>query len=230
VSQAITSDLVFEWLRENVQGFADAGFESVQELEDALLMGEVHRFSYPVSAPPQRTRVIRDGHSVKVPKPTLVIDSREREGYRFDRLSKWIAGTVTNALPVGDYSVEEMEHEIAIERKSFSDAITSVMPPVRPRFLKACEKLSRLPRKAIVIEASLTDLKSGPYTVVQSHAHPNAVVGSYLAIQERWNIPVIFADSHELAEEWTAHVLTKYHLLRWLEDNGCGRWFVDGDI
>jgi len=192
--------------------------------------GEVRRSPYLVEAPPARTRVIRHGHSVKVPKPILVIDSREREAYQFERFSRWIAGTTTKALPVGDYSVEGLEQEIAIERKSFADTINSVMPPVRERFLKTCEKLACLRRKAIVIEASLTELKSGPYTVVESEAHPNAVVGSYLAIQERWEIPVIFADSPPVAEEWVAHVLTKYHLLRWLEDHGYGRRFVDGDI
>lgn len=183
-----------------------------------------------VQPPAQPTRATRGSHTVKVPKPTLAIDSRETQGYRFERFSKWIAGTVTNALEVGDYSIEGMESEIAIERKSFTDAIASVMPPVRERFLMSCERLSRLRRKAIVIEASLSQLKSDYRDISESQAHPNAIVGSYLALQERWNIPVIFGDSFELAEEWVAHVLTKYHTLRWLEENGHGAWFMDGDI
>ncbi len=50
------------------------------------------------------------------------------------------------------------------------------------------------------------------------------------AIQERWNIPVIWAENRQLAEEAVAHILTKFHALRWLEANNLPVHYVDGDI
>lgn len=221
---------VFTWLCANVKGFAEAGIQTTEDLEDTLEGRSSETVSSVVAPPPRSVKVLRGGHTVKVPKPTLVTDSRERYGYRFERFSRWIEGSIVKTLKDGDYSVEGMESEIAIERKSFADAVCSVMPPARERFLRSCARMRKLSRKAIVIEASLSDLKSAPYTVADTQAHPNAVVGSYLALQERWGIPVVFAGTWYLAEEWVANVLTKFHTLRWLEDNGYSREFVEGDI
>jgi ERCC4-type nuclease len=78
-----------------------------------------------------------------------------------------------------------------------------------------------------VVEASLAQVKS---SYPESMAHPNAVVGSLIAIQERWDIQVIWCDTPELAEETVAHILSKHYTLQWLKDNRLPRHFVDGDI
>jgi hypothetical protein len=59
-----------------------------------------------------------------------------------------------------------------------------------------------------VIEGTLRAIKT-PYE--DSQAHPNAVLGSLLAAQERWEIPVYFLDDFILAEEFVASMLSKYH-------------------
>ena len=59
---------------------------------------------------------------------------------------------------------------------------------------------------------------------------PNAVLGSLLAAQERWEIPVYFLDDFILAEEFVASMLSKYHAYRWLEENGYERCLIEGDI
>ncbi len=64
----------------------------------------------------------------------------------------------------------------------------------------------------------------------ESQAHPNAVLGSLLAGQERWNIPIHFLDDFLLAEEFVASMLSKYHAYRWLEMNGFQRCLIEGDI
>ena len=79
----------------------------------------------------------------------------------------------------------------------------------------------------LVVEGSLSDVKT-PYE--DSQAHPNAVFGSLLAAQERWDIPVYFLDNFVLAEEFVASMLSKYHAYRWLEMNGFDRCLIERDI
>ena len=97
----------------------------------------------------------------------------------------------------------------------------------RERFLRECERLALMRRKAVVVEATPAEAKS---RYEFSGLHPNAVVGTVTAIEERWGIPFVWAGTRELAQEMVAHILTKYHVLRWLEENGLPRHFVDGDI
>jgi DNA excision repair protein ERCC-4 len=183
--------------------------------------------------PPPRDiiRARRDGHLVRIPKPVVVIDSGEsRCGYTFERFSRWIAGTERRRLKDGDYSIKGLERVVTIERKSPADAVSSVMPPLRATFLERCRRMARYTRHAIVIEASYAAMRSSYEAFTESQAHPNAVIGSYLAIQERWGIPVHFIDDPELAEEFVAHLLTKFYVRHWLQTAGLGDHFLDGDI
>jgi ERCC4-type nuclease len=190
-----------------------------------------HRHWTEIPPPASIVRGKRAGHLVKIPKPVLVIDSREGTGgYTFERFARWIAGTKRRALANGDYSVAGLERVVTIERKSPADAVSSVMPPLRAGFLARCERMARYRRRAIVIEASYAAMRSSYEWFTESQAHPNAVVGSYLAIQERWGIPVHFVDGPVLAEELVAHLLTKFYVRRWLREAGLGDHFQDGDI
>jgi hypothetical protein len=63
-----------------------------------------------------------------------------------------------------------------------------------------------------------------------TQAKKDAVLGSLLAAQERWNIPHYFLDNFLLAEEFVASTLSKYHAYRWLEMNGFQRCLIEGDI
>lgn len=184
-----------------------------------------------IPPPASIVRAKRAGHLVKIPKPTLVIDSGEsRGGYTFERFDRWLAGTEQRRLVHGDYSIAGLEDQVTVERKSPLDAVRSVMPPTRARFLGRCERMAGLQRKAIVIETSLSELRSRGDLYDGLKAHPNAVVGTYLAIQERWGIHVCFADEHDLAEEYVAHFLTKFYVRHWLIEAGLGDHFQDGDV
>lgn len=176
-------------------------------------------------------RAKRNGHLLKIPKPVIVIDTRERSGaYTFERFEKWIAGIERRALKDGDYSILGLERRLTVERKSVADAVQSVMPPHRANFLARCVRMARYRRRAIVIEGSYATMRSSYDAFTQCQGHPNAVVGSYLAIQERWGIPVHFIDNAILAEEFVAHLLTKYYVRNWLVRAGLGDYYQDGDI
>lgn len=181
---------------------------------------------FPVSAPKTPLRVRQGGTAIAVPKPKVVIDSSEHMGYTFKRFTNWFSGTMRKRLPTGDYTLVGLEDEIAVERKTLPDLVNSIIQE-RENFILRCEKLSSFKKKCIVIEGSLSSLKT-PYDV--SRAHPNAVLGSIIAAQERWNIPIYFLDNFLLAEEFVASMLSKYHAYWWLEKNGYKSCLIEGDI
>jgi len=183
-------------------------------------------FVSPVPPPRKPLQVRQDGKSIHIPKPTVVIDSAEHMGYKFDRFTNWFSGTVRKRLPIGDYTLIGFEDEIIIERKTIPDLVNSVIQE-RKEFISKCDRLSHFKKKCLVIEGSLASLKT-PYD--ESRAHPNAVIGSIIAAQERWHIPLYFLDNYILAEEFVASMLSKYHAYRWLEDNGYRRCIIEGDI
>jgi DNA excision repair protein ERCC-4 len=170
--------------------------------------------------------VRQNGKAIRLPKPTVVIDSQEHKGYTFERFTNWFSGTIRKRLAVGDYTLQGMEEEMAIERKTLPDLVNSIIQD-RKDFIEKCEKLSIFRKKCLVIEGSLSSIKT-PYE--DSQAHPNAVLGSLIAAQERWEIPVYFLDDSILAEEFVASMLSKYHAYRWLEMNGYERCLIEGDI
>ncbi len=181
---------------------------------------------FPVAPPASPLRVRQAGKPVRVPKPIIVIDSQEHRGYKFERFTNWFAGTIHKRLPIGDYTILGMEDEVVVERKTLPDLVRSIIQE-RKDFIKKCEGLSVFKKKCIVIEGSTTSLKT-PYE--DSQAHPNAVFGSLLAAQERWDIPVYFLDNFLLAEEFVASMLSKYHAYHWLEMNRFQRCLIEGDI
>lgn len=183
-------------------------------------------------APPPSRRLIvkRNGHSVtrKIPKPIVLIDTREKSPFDFSRFRNWVADEKRQKLNAGDYSVQGMEDLLVLERKTLTDLITTLMQQ-RNRFFKLCEKLAQYRWRALFVEASYEDIKSpyGEYT----KAHPNAVSGTLDALEARFGIPVIYTSRYRaLAEERAASWLSKYFTYWYLESNGFGRVLQEGDL
>lgn len=178
--------------------------------------------------PPKGPLIVRQGGcSVKIPLPIVLVDSNEQRPYTFESYPKWIGGTLRQKLRTGDYSILGFENEVSLERKQLSDLVVTLTHN-RATFLRECERLAHFRRKAIVIEASLAEVKT-PYKYADA-AHPNSIVGSLDAIRERWHIEILYCCNRDLAEERCASILSKYHALRWLEENGYARQYIDGDI
>jgi LSD1 subclass zinc finger protein len=180
----------------------------------------------PVPPPQTPLRVKQNGKTIRIPMPTVVIDSAEHMGYKFERFTNWFSGTIRKRLPIGDYTLMGMEGEVAVERKTLPDLVNSIIQDRRD-FIEKCERLSKFRKKSLIIEGSLSGVKT-PYE--DSRAHPNAVLGSLIAAQERWDIPIHFLDDFVLAEEFVASMLSKYHAYRWLELNGYEKCLIEGDI
>ena len=180
--------------------------------------------------PPRRLIVKRNGSSItrQIPKPVVLVDTREKFPFDFTRFPNWIAEQKKTKLRVGDYSVQGMEDMLVIERKSLTDLINTLMQQ-RPRFFKLCERMTQYRWRALFVEASYEDIKSpyGEYT----KAHPNAVSGSLDALEAKFGIPVIYTSRHQdLAEEKAASWLSKHFTYWFLESNGMGRVLQEGDL
>ena len=207
--------------------------KSPQDIEDAYqdeLDEPIHHLN-PVAPPSGRLIVKRGGHSItrQIPKPVVLVDTREKIPLDFSRFPNWIAGERRQKLDVGDYSIEGMEDLLVIERKTLSDLITTLIQQ-RSRFFKMCEKLVQYRWRALLVEASYEDIKS-PYDDECTQAHPNAVSGTLDALEARFGIPVIYTSQYRpLAEEKAASWLSKHFTYWYLEENGFGRVLQEGDL
>ncbi len=138
---------------------------------------------------------------------TIVIDTREQEGYSFDPR---LAATARRALPAGDYSVAGLESTVAVERKSLDDFVSTVIHS-RDRFRNELRRLAGYRAACVVVEATLLDVLLHRY---HSDAHPNAVLGSALSIILDFRIPVFFGSNRQAACQFVQAYLLAAHA-RW---------------
>ncbi len=201
--------------------------------KDSNYHGIYTREYLPVPPPSGRLLVKRGGHSItrQIPKPIVLIDTREKYPFDFSRLKNWIADAKSQALRVGDYSIEGMATLLVLERKTLTDLITTVIQE-RSRFFKLCEKMTKYRWRALLIEASYEDIKTPyDYDEYNTMAHPNAISGTLDALEARFGIPVIYTSPYRpLAEEKAASWLSKHFTYWYLENNGYGRIFQEGDL
>ena len=131
--------------------------------------------------------------------PPIVVDTREQRPYIF-------VGSVIGTLPTGDYSLQGFEHVIAIERKTLSDAYSS-LGQGRARFRREVERMAALQYGAIVVEASVPDfLRPPPF----SRLAPTAALGSLLAWSVHFGVHVMFAGDRDHGAAITLQLLTKF--------------------
>ena len=203
---------------------------AIEDEEDEL--DELIQRPHPAAPPSGRLIVKRNGHSItrQIPKPIVLIDTREKDPFDFSRFPNWIAEEKRRKLDVGDYSIQGMEKVLALERKSLSDLITTLIQQ-RSRFFKMCEKLAQYRWRALLVEASYEDIKSPYDEEYNTLAHPNAVSGTLDALEARFSIPVIYTSQYRpLAEEKAASWLSKHFTYWYLEENGFGRVLQEGDL
>jgi len=215
----------------------------VQDVQILLWEDNASSFSVIMSAPDRffaspttsRLRVMRDGgniiRSARIPKPVVLVDTREREPFPLHvNHNNWIGGERSVALKTGDYTLEGMEKLLSLERKNLADLVACTVAH-RRRFLAACERLAKFRWKAILIEATLEDIKGGfEQFDIPSAVHPNAVCGTLDAIEAKFGIPVIYTSTNRnLATERAASWLSKHFTYWWLEEQGHGRVLIDSD-
>jgi hypothetical protein len=127
----------------------------------------------------------------------IVVDSHERYPYRF---ASQQAEAVRGALPCGDYGVRRDDALLAVvERKSLEDLARSLVDGRLPGQLA---ELATVPRAAVVVEERYSKIFTLPYV------KPGFVADLLARVQVRWpSVPVFFAETRPLAEEWTFRFL-----------------------
>ena len=209
--------------------------KTVQDIadKDSNDPGIYTREYFPAPPPSGRLIVKRGGHSItrQIPKPVVLVDTREKYPFDFSGFKSWIAVAKSQALKVGDYSIEGMATLLVLERKTLTDLITTVIQE-RSRFFNQCEKMTKYRWRALLIEASYEDIKTPyDYDEYNTLAHPNAVSGTLDALEARFGIPVIYTSLYRpLAEEKAASWLSKHFTYWYLEKNGFGRVMQEGDL
>lgn len=132
-------------------------------------------------------------------QPVIVIDTREQKPYRF-------SASVVRTLPTGDYSIEGMEHRVAIERKTKEDAYSS-LGAQRRRFEREVTRLAQFEYGAVVIESTLCGFLHAPS---YSHLTPRSAVASLLAWSVKYRVHVFFAGDRRHGNAVTAQLLEKF--------------------
>lgn len=135
--------------------------------------------------------------------PRICIDTREQLRYMFDGYESYRA-----TLQTGDYSLEGFTDVLAVERKNHSDA-WGCLTEGRKRFERCLERLGKLDRAAIVIEASMAEFVVPPPQVKRVNAA--TAMGSYISWSTKYRIPVYFAENRQWAERVTLRILAAYY-------------------
>ncbi|MBC8466065.1 hypothetical protein H8D57_03475 [bacterium] len=134
---------------------------------------------------------------------TIVIDTREQLPFSFNTE----IDVIRKSLLTGDYSLLEYENQVAVERKDINDFVQSVIHQ-RERFLREMIRLSEMPFRCVVVEASWSDILRHHY---RSGADPRSVVGSALSIIVDYGVPVYFCSDRQLALAFTEKYLKRVH-------------------
>lgn len=131
----------------------------------------------------------------------IVVDAHERYAYGFGQQQ---ADIERRALPCGDYGIEVDGRLVAsVERKSLADLVGSLTTG-RLRYQMA--DLAALPRAAVVVEDRYSQIFK------LDRVRPAAVLDGLAEVQVRWpNVPIVFCETRQLAEEWTYRYLGAAH-------------------
>lgn len=127
----------------------------------------------------------------------IVVDTRERYAWRFTHQQ---ATTRRAALATGDYGAFVDDELVAVvERKSLADLAASL---TAGRLAYRLGALAEAPRAALVVE----DRYSAVFKL--EHVRPALVADQLGECQVRWpTVPIIFAETRPLAQEWTYRFL-----------------------
>jgi hypothetical protein len=128
---------------------------------------------------------------------TILVDTRERYPYKFTQQQ---ASTERRALPAGDYGIaHDGQIVAAVERKSLADLVHRL---IDGQLTYAIADMATLPRAAVVVEDRYSSLFK------LQHTQPGFVTELLAALTIRYpTVPIHFAETRPLAEEWTYRYL-----------------------
>jgi ERCC4-type nuclease len=140
---------------------------------------------------------------------TIIIDTREQQPWTFDNHI-----TANQKLDTGDYSIQGLEHLLAIERKKSVAEIANNIS--EKRFVDVLERLSKIPYKFILLEFSLDDVYNFPMgSDIPKKLWPKLKISpkyllKYLTeIQLNYGIHVIYCGDKSNAEKMAESIMKR---------------------
>lgn len=127
----------------------------------------------------------------------ILVDAHERYAWKFTDQQ---VTTTTRALPAGDYAIElDGVVVAAVERKSLQDLVATL---TTGKMRYALADLATLPRAAVVVE----DRYSKVFAL--ERVRPATVADGLAECQARFpSVPIIFAETRALAQQWAYRFL-----------------------
>lgn len=180
----------------------------------------------PVAPPALPVVAERGGTQIQAPKAAIVVDTREKTPFSFERFHHWFSGIERRPLEIGDYAIAGLEKTCVVERKDLNDLVHSFHVE-RSTFIARLRRMSAFPDRLLVVTAGLSQVKS---RYEHSPANPNQITQSLVAVLAGLRVPFLCVETHELGEEIVASYLYQVHLYHWLDSNGHGRLLADDDV
>ena len=148
---------------------------------------------------------------------TVIIDTREQSAYDFRNLKAdkkdgggpLLIKTDRKALATGDYSIEGLQNEVAIERKELGDFLHCVGTD-RERFKKQLARLQSLQYGAVMVEADwLRVLRGTPHSKLNPKSISRSVIGWQM--DDFPGVHWWFVSTKRQAEQFTFRILDRYY-------------------
>jgi ERCC4-type nuclease len=133
----------------------------------------------------------------------IIVDYREKNSLVISELARLNIESNFQELKVADYIV----NEVAIERKTISDFISSML---NKRLFRQLEELQQYPNRLLILEGiDEQELYSNDDEEEIQGVHPNAVRGFLLSILLRYKVPIIFSKDAEDTAKFISVILKK---------------------
>jgi len=129
-----------------------------------------------------------------------VIDQQEKKPYIFKQ-------AIRKYLKTGDYSLEGLEDEMTVERKSLEDWIGS-MTIHREREERKFQRMSEMSYSALVLESTIDEMKAGVWV---SKTHPNSVINTALGWCLKYRMHLFFVGGWNKGNQVTKIILWEYY-------------------
>ena len=137
------------------------------------------------SKPPKK----KSGRNINFQKIKIAVDYREKNSLVISELARLNIEPYLKELKVADYLV----NEVAIERKTVSDFISSML---NKRLFNQLEEIQQYPNKLLIIEG-IDEQELYHNSEEIGGVHPNAIRGFLLSILLKYNVPILFTKDEE---------------------------------
>ena len=121
-------------------------------------------------------------------KTPIIVDTREKQSLVAAYLKGEMANIKFEKLEIADYLVGE----IAIERKTFQDFLSSM---VNKRLLEQLTEIKKYPKSFLILEGFYHNYED-------FNIHKNAIKGMLLAVITKFQVPIIYTENEEDTSEF----------------------------